>query len=328
MHIDIYLVMGSAVVGLLVGLTGMGGGALMTPMLVLLFGVTPSAAIASDLMAAFFMKPAGVFIHWRRKTVNGAVVRYLCYGSVPAAFLGTYVMHLLGQSAVAEHRLEILLGSALIIGSIAIFYRSVFVETPAAGDEHVKVRPVPTVFIGVVGGFMVGLTSVGAGSLILVLLVMVYPTLSNKQLVGTDLAQSLPLTFSAAFGTLLFGHVELGLTSSIVIGSVPMVIVGSLLSSRSNGYLLRRIITGVVLLSGLKYVGVPTDWLGIIGALEIVLIASLTLRHWRRTRENALSVPETVEGVVTLLPTGLDGDLQLQETSLGELAPRGDADVL
>ena len=257
MHIDIYLVMGSAVVGLLVGLTGMGGGALMTPMLVLLFGVTPSAAIASDLMAAFFMKPAGVFIHWRRKTVNGAVVRYLCYGSVPAAFFGTYVTHLLGQSVVAEHRLEIMLGSALIIGAIAIFYRSVFVETPAAGDEHVKVRPVPTVFIGVVGGFMVGLTSVGAGSLILVLLVMVYPTLSNKQLVGTDLAQSLPLTFSAAFGTLLFGHVELGLTSSIVIGSVPMVIVGSLLSSRSNGYLLRRIITGVVLLSGLKYVGVP-----------------------------------------------------------------------
>jgi uncharacterized membrane protein YfcA len=310
-HIDIYLVLGSAVVGLLVGLTGMGGGALMTPMLVLLFGVTPSAAIASDLMAAFFMKPAGVFIHWRRKTVNTSVVRYLCYGSVPAAFFGTYVMHLLGQSVVAEHRLQILLGTALIIGSVAIFYRSVFVETPASGDEHVKVRPLPTVFIGIVGGFMVGLTSVGAGSLILVLLVMVYPTLSNKQLVGTDLAQSLPLTFSAALGTLMFGHVELGLTSSIVIGSVPAVIVGSLLSSRSNGYLLRRVITGVVLLSGLKYVGVPVDWLGIIGALEIVLITFLTIRHRRRTRDSVVevSVPETVERVVTLLPTGLDGDL-------------------
>jgi hypothetical protein len=309
-HIDIYLVLGSAVVGLLVGLTGMGGGALMTPMLVLLFGVTPSAAIASDLMAAFFMKPAGVVIHWRRKTVNTSVVRYLCYGSVPAAFFGTYVTHLLGQSAVAEHRLQILLGTALIIGAVAIFYRSVFVETPASGDEHVKARPVPTVFIGVVGGFMVGLTSVGAGSLILVLLVMVYPTLSNKQLVGTDLAQSLPLTFSAALGTLLFGHVQLGLTSSIVIGSVPMVIVGSLLSSRSNGYLLRRVITGVVLLSGLKYVGVPTDWLGIIGGLEIVLITFLTVRRWLRTRDApAASVPETVQGVVTLLPTGLDGDL-------------------
>lgn len=311
MHIDLYLVLGSAVVGLLVGLTGMGGGALMTPMLVLLFGVTPSAAIASDLMAALFMKPAGVAIHWRRKTVNKGIVRYLCYGSVPAAFLGTYVMHLLGQSALAEHRLEIVLGSALIIGSVAIFYRSAFVESPASGDELAKVRPLPTIFIGIVGGFMVGLTSVGAGSLILVLLVMVYPTLSNKQLVGTDLTQSLPLTFSATLGTLLFSHVELGLTSSIVIGSVPAVIVGSLLSSRSNGYLLRRIITGVVLLSGLKYVGVPSNWLGVIGGLEIVLIAFLTIRHWRRAqRELALvSVPEAVEGVVTLLPTGLDRDL-------------------
>lgn len=311
MHIDIYLVLGSAVVGFIVGLTGTGGGALMTPMLVLLFGVTPSAAIASDLTAALFMKPAGAAIHWRRKTVNTGVVRYLCYGSVPAAFLGTYVMHLLGQSAVAEHRLEILLGSALIIGSVAIFYRAVFVESPATGDEHVKVRPLPTIFIGVVGGFMVGLTSVGAGSLILVLLVMVYPTLSNKQLVGTDLMQSLPLTFSATVGTLLFSHVELGLTSSIIIGSVPAVIVGSLLSSRSNGYLLRRVITAVVLLSGLKYVGVPIDWLGAVGALEIVLVTFLTIRHWQRTRDELAnaSVPEPVQSVITLLPSGLDGDL-------------------
>src|SRR5579863_4664568 len=136
----------------------MGGGALMTPMLVLFFGVTPSAAIASDLMAALFMKPAGVAIHWRRKTVNTDVVRYLCYGSVPAAFFGTYVMHLLGYSAVAEHRLEILLGTALIIGSVAIFARSTFIETPSKSDEHLKVRKVPTILIGVIGGFMVGLT--------------------------------------------------------------------------------------------------------------------------------------------------------------------------
>ncbi len=123
---------------------------------------------------------------------------------------------------------------------------------------------------------------------------------------------------------------ELGLTSSIIIGSVPAVIVGSLLSSRSNGYLLRRVITGVVLLSGLKYVGVPTDWLGIIGALEIVLITFLTYRHWKRMRDapSSASVPETVQGVVTLLPTGLDGDLELEEAPLGELTARGDADVL
>lgn len=311
MHIDLYLVLGSAVVGFLVGLTGMGGGALMTPMLVLLFGITPSAAIASDLVAALFMKPCGVAIHWRRKTVNKDLVRYLCYGSVPAAFFGTYVMHLLGRSAVAEHRLEILLGTALIIGSLAIFYRSVFI-TPPSDTGRVTVRRLATIFIGVVGGFMVGLTSVGAGSLILVLLVMVYPTLSNKQLVGTDLAQSLPLTLSATLGTLLFSHVDFSVTTSIIIGSVPAVILGALLSSRSEGLLLRRVITGVVLLSGLKYVGVPTSALGIIAVLIIALITFISVRQWRRGRRILVkvpSVPEPVEGVVSLLPSGLDGDL-------------------
>ena len=120
MHLDLFLVLGSAVVGLLVGLTGVGGGALMTPMLVLLFGVTPTAAITSDLVAALFMKPAGVAIHWRRKTVNTRIVRYLCYGSLPGAFAGTYALHLMGESAVAEHRLEILLGAALVIGAISM----------------------------------------------------------------------------------------------------------------------------------------------------------------------------------------------------------------
>jgi hypothetical protein len=159
---------------------------------------------------------------------------------------------------------------------------------------------------------MVGLTSVGAGSLILVLLVMIYPKLSNKQLVGTDLAQSIPLTLSATVGTLLFNHVDFSLTSSIIIGSVPAVIVGSLLSSKSEGYLLRRVITGVVLLSGLKYVGVPTTALGIIAGLIIVLITCLTIRHWRHGQRivvKADSVAEPVQSVVALLPTRLDGDL-------------------
>jgi uncharacterized membrane protein YfcA len=311
-HIDLYLVLSSAVVGLLVGLTGMGGGALMTPMLVLLFGVTPSAAIASDLMAALFMKPAGVAIHWSRRTVNSDVVKFLCLGSVPAAFLGTYVMHLMGQSTAAEHQLQILLGSALIIGALAILYRSIFIEATPKGTDHVPVRRLPTVVVGAVGGFMVGLTSVGAGSLILVLLVMVYPTLRNDHLVGTDLAQSLPLTLSATLGALVFGHVNFSLTTSIIIGSVPMVIVGSLMSSRSNGYLLRRVITGVVLLSGLKYVGLPTTALGIVAVLVAAFITVNALRHRAAQKRDALVsalVPEPVQNVFSLLPSGLDGDL-------------------
>jgi uncharacterized membrane protein YfcA len=153
---------------------------------------------------------------------------------------------------------------------------------------------------------------VGAGSLILVLLLFLYPSLRNSQLVGTDLAQSVPLTLSATVGTLIFSHVSFSLTSSIIIGSVPMVIVGSLLSSRANGVLLRRIIMATVLLSGLKYVGLPNDGLGIVAAALAVAILIVGLRHAKEKRlAEALLVPETVEDVVALLPTGLDADPQL-----------------
>ncbi len=283
MHLDVYLVLGSAVVGFLVGMTGLGGGALMTPMLVLLFGVAPSTAISSDLVAALFMKPAGVAIHWRRRTIQTPVVKYLCYGSVPSAFLGTYAMHLMGQSATAERNLEIFLGLALVAGAVSMTARSWLVRHHHGPDVPLVVRPVATVLIGVVGGFMVGLTSVGAGSLILVLLLAVYPAFRNDHLVGTDLAQSLPLTFAATVGTLIFGHVEFGLTASIIIGGVPAVIAGSLISSRGSSYLIRPAITGAVLLSGLKYLGVPTTALGIC-ALPITAIAVATMLRVRRTR--------------------------------------------
>ena len=298
MHIDLYLVLGSAVVGLLVGLTGVGGGALMTPMLVLVFGITPTAAITSDLVAALFMKPAGVLIHWRKKTVHTGLVKYLCYGSLPGAFLGTYVMHLLGQSAVAEHRLQILLGTALIIGALAMLGRTLL--PPTANDKGITVRPGATIAIGAVGGFMVGLTSVGAGSLILVLLLFLYPSLRNSQLVGTDLAQSVPLTLSATLGTLIFSNVNFALTTSIIIGSVPMVIVGSLLSSRSNGVgvALRRVITATVLLSGLKYVGLPTPALGLVAVALAVVIISLALKHARERRCLITPLEESVPEAV------------------------------
>jgi len=283
MHLDIYLVLGSAVVGFLVGMTGLGGGALMTPMLVLLFGVAPSAAISSDLVAALFMKPAGVAIHWRRRTIQKPVVKYLCYGSVPAAFAGTFVMHLMGHSPTAEKDLQILLGVALVAGAASMTARSLLVRRHPASGAPLIVRPFGTVVVGVIGGFMVGLTSVGAGSLILVLLLALYPAFRNDHLVGTDLAQSLPLTFAATVGTLLFGHVEFGLTASIIAGGVPAVIAGSLISSRSTSYLIRPAITGVVLLSGLKYLGLPTDLLGV-AAVPVAAVVVLTMARVRRQR--------------------------------------------
>lgn len=294
MHIDPLLVLASALVGFLVGLTGMGGGALMTPMLVLLFGVAPSAAISSDLIAAFFMKPLGVAIHWRRGTVQGDIVKFLCLGSVPAAFLGTWVMHLGGNSLSAEHRLQMLLGVALILGAGAMITRFVIPRRASRTASPFVLRRVAIVAVGVGGGFMVGLTSVGAGSLILVLLMMIYPGLRSDQLVGTDLAQAIPLTLAATLGTLAFGHVQFSLTGSIILGSVPAVVVGALLSAREMSRIIRPFIAGVTLLSGLKYIGLPPTALAVVALVTLVVLVYGSLRTKPVASVEVIDALETV----------------------------------
>lgn len=269
--------MGSVVIGFLVGLTGMGGGALMTPMLVLLFGVTPSAAISSDLIAALFMKPLGVAVHWHKKTIQPKLVRYLCYGSVPSAILGTYVMHVLGSTKSAEKHLQIILGCALLVGAAAMIARAFFPTRKVVNGPLQINRPL-IIAVGIFGGFMVGLTSVGAGSLIIVMLLLIYPHIRTDQLVGTDLAQSIPLTAAATLGTLLFGHVQMSVTASIIIGSVPAVVLGSFLSARSFTKTLRPYLGGVALLSGLKYVGLPIDVLGVAAVIIFVVATVIAVR--------------------------------------------------
>jgi len=285
MDIHPYIVLGSAVVGLLVGLTGAGGGALMTPMLILLFGVQPSTAISSDLVAAVLMRPVGAAVHLRKGTVNLRLVGWMVVGSVPAAFLGSYLLHLLGKPA-AQSRVEEALGAALLVGAAAMVLRLILDRRQ--GNERrgeladVVSRPLPTICIGVVGGVIVGMTSVGSGSLMIVLLMFLYPMLSAGRLVGTDLAQSVPLTFAAALGALAFGHVEFGVTTSIVIGSVPAAFVGSLLSSRAPDRYIRPAIMFVIFASGLKYVGVGTTALG--WTLGAVLAAAAAWLGWTKLR--------------------------------------------
>src|SRR6476659_5358833 len=123
MHLNPYMIIGSAVVGLLVGLTGAGGGALMTPMLILLFGVTPSSAISSDLVAAVLMRPVGAAVHLRKGTVNRRLVGWMVLGSVPMAFLGSYLLHLMGHAKSAQANIETALGAALLVGAGAMVLR-------------------------------------------------------------------------------------------------------------------------------------------------------------------------------------------------------------
>jgi hypothetical protein len=279
LQIDLYVAAAGLLVGFTVGLTGMGGGALMTPLLVLLFKVRPLAAISSDLVAAVIMKPVGGGVHLRRGTVNFALVRWLIVGSVPAAFVGVLVLRQLGDDAMVQDRIKQALGVALLLAASSIVAKALLQTRRArraalevAGGESVAARPfrlraLPTVVIGVVGGLVVGMTSVGSGSLMIVL----YPMLRFSELVGTDLVQAVPLVASAAAGHLLFGDFKLDLTASLLIGSIPGVYLGARLSSGANDAVIRPILALVLVASGLKLLGVNNLQMGVLVLILLFL---------------------------------------------------------
>ncbi len=278
------VVLGSALVGLLVGLTGAGGGALMTPMLTLLLSVKPSAAISSDLVAAVCMRPFGAAVHLRRGNVNGRLVAWLAVGSVPAAVAGTALLHVLGAASGAPAALELALGTALLAGAAAMVLRHELDRRSGRRRDQrldeLAVRPFLSVAVGAVGGLVVGTTSVGAGSLMTVLLLFVYPRIGARALVGTDLAQAIPLSLAAAAGALAFGHVALGLTAAVVVGSVPAVVVGALCSSRLPDAAVRPAMALAILASGCKYIGLGPAPLMVVVAGAAAVAGSVAL--WRR----------------------------------------------
>lgn len=278
MHLDGAIILAGAIVGFAVGLTGVGGGALMTPVLVLLLGVTPSAAVSSDLVASVFMKPIGGAVHLRRGTVHLRLVLWMLLGSVPAAFAGAATLNAVAHGKALQNDIELALGAALLlaVGGIALRSATARRSSAASGAEAERfppVRPLPTLAIGVVGGFIVGMTSVGSGSLMIVALMFLYPRLTGKQLVGTDLVQSVPLVIAGAAGQLVFGHVEFGLTTSLLVGSLPAVYLGARLSAVAPTGFLRPAIAVLLLGSGLKLVHVPTVWIG--AALLVSLVVAV-----------------------------------------------------
>jgi uncharacterized membrane protein YfcA len=261
-HIDGLIALAGLVVGFVVGLTGMGGGALMTPMLVLLFHVEPLAAVSSDLVAAFVMKPVGAGVHLRRGTVHLDMVRWLVLGSVPMAFVGALLLDQLGDGEVVQDRIKLVLGIALLLAATSMVVRRFVGRDRLGTDPHPAVRPLPTLLVGLAGGLVVGLSSVGSGSLMIVLLLWLYPTLRASELVGTDLVQAIPLVGAAALGHLLFGDFHLDVTTSLLIGALPGVYVGARVSSRAPDELIRPVLVVVLVASAMKLLGTPTAWVG------------------------------------------------------------------
>jgi uncharacterized membrane protein YfcA len=272
-------------VGIVVGLTGMGGGALMTPILVLVFNVPPLAAVSSDLAASAVMKPFGGWVHARRGTVNWDLVRWLCAGSVPSAFLGVLLARALGRDSAVQQGIQYALAVALLLAAAGLVLRAYTTrrQPPDAGPPPpVRVRRLATVLLGAVGGLVVGLTSVGSGSLIIVVLLALYPALRANHLVGTDLVQAIPLVAAAALGHLLFGDLHLDLAAAILIGSVPGVLLGARLSARAPARLVRAALIVVLLASSLKLFGVPSAIVVAGAAAAVALMLLLRLRQRAR----------------------------------------------
>lgn len=272
MHIDLWMSLAGLIVGVIVGLTGMGGGALMTPILVILFGVQPLAAVSSDLVAAVVMKPIGGGIHFRKGTVHLGLVRWLALGSVPSAFVGAYII----SHVHVEDTIKTLLGAVLLVAAAAMIAKATLSAHRTGGLEgaaatQVQVKRGATLAIGIVGGLVVGMTSVGSGSLMIVVLMMLYPRLAMKELVGTDLVQAVPLVLSAAIGHAVFGDLQLGITASLLIGSIPGVIIGANLSARARDAYIRPVLISVLLLSSLKLLEVSNGWLLFVAIASIVV---------------------------------------------------------
>jgi uncharacterized membrane protein YfcA len=282
-------------VGFVVGLTGMGGGALMTPILVLLFKVEPLAAVSSDIVASMIMKPIGGGVHFKRGSVNKQLVKWLVMGSIPSAFLGVILLKMLGTGAVLQGVIKSALGVALLVVAFGLVIRPMLTKSRKPGDSMmpIQVKKLPTLLIGIAGGLIVGLTSVGSGSLMIILLLMLYPSFKLSELVGTDLVQAVPLVASAALGHILFGDFQLGLTASILIGAIPGVFLGAQLSSRAPDHIIRPALIIVLLASASKLLGASNVVAAITVATAVVLMlvlnASLKAARRRLERQRAVS---------------------------------------
>jgi uncharacterized membrane protein YfcA len=293
-HIDLAVAIAGLLVGVVVGLTGMGGGALMTPLLVLGFGVQPLAAVSSDLVAAVVMKPVGSAVHLRRGTVNRGLVLWLSLGSVPAAFAGVVLLRSIGTAGGSvQDIVELALGAALVLAAVSLVAKSALAARRGGAVNildvaGIRVRPAATVLVGVAGGLIVGMTSVGSGSLMIVLLLALYPRLTADRLVGTDLVQAVPLVGAAALAHLLFGDVHLALTLSLILGSVPGVYVGARLSARrSSGPVVRAALFATLGLSGAKLLGANNATLAGLVAMGALVAVGIELTR-RRYRSRAL----------------------------------------
>ena len=243
-------------VGVVVGLTGMGGGALMTPALLFLGVGEAATVVTADLTAAAVYKTGGAIVHKREGSPNMQLAKWLMIGSIPMALLGPHLVAWFTDDIdELNHVLVICIGFALLLAAATYALRLYVNLLRVRSGDHVSddnpaVRVVPTLLVGMLGGLLVGVTSVGSGSVIMIALLMLYPGLSAVRLVGTDLVQAVPLVLAAAVSNIALHGIDWSILVPLVIGSVPGTILGSMLAPRVPQSFIRRGIVVVLTMSG------------------------------------------------------------------------------
>lgn len=259
MDFQIGLIVAGLVVGFIVGLTGVGGGSLMTPIL-LWFGIPPTTAVGTDLLYAAFTKMGGIFVHNKKKNINWSITGWLSLGSIPAAMLTLWILHnIKSDISVINSLIKYSLGWALLFTSVAILFKKklLVLSQKHAGDKfhsESKTQNGLTVAIGVLLGVTVTLTSIGAGALGTVTLFFLYPLLPTPRLVGTEIAHAVPLTLVAGIGHASMGNLDFTLLGQLLTGSLPGIYIGSMLSGKIPDFYLRNAIAIMLFFVGYKLV--------------------------------------------------------------------------
>lgn len=257
MQFDPTYVISGLVVGFIVGLTGVGGGSLMTPIL-LHFGVPPSSAVGTDLLYAAITKGGGVYVHNKRKNINWKITGWLALGSLPASVITLAAMHHIGfNSSGVNSFIKSALGFALIFTALAIIFKNKLLAYSHRNDVWItRMTPseqnIATVITGLILGALVTITSIGAGAVGTVALFLLYPMLPTNKLIGTEIAHAVPLTLLAGLGHAGVGNVDWHLLGNLLIGSLPGIYIGSHLSSSVADHYLRPALACMLMIVGGK----------------------------------------------------------------------------
>jgi uncharacterized membrane protein YfcA len=254
MDILLYILAGASV-GFIVGITGIGGGALMTPLL-LLFGFPPNIAVGTDLMYASLTKASGVYSHHKQKHVEWKLVKLLALGSLPAALItGFSLQNLFEDSVSYEALIKNSLGFMLLLTAFVVFFRKQIqrLTLRIKSTNNEKSRDISTILMGIVLGILVTMTSVGAGAIGTAALMLLYPALRSSHVVGTDIAHAVPLTACAGLIHMALGNVDFGLLFALLVGSIPAIQLGSKVSHHLPDGVLRPLLASILFLLGAKY---------------------------------------------------------------------------